>query len=117
MPPSSSSHSTEVDSEGEDGSQSLVEGDSQPSVEGGSQPKKEKKEVLKPLGTPKNKTTWKKVEVKTNLASVKGGLNTKNEIAPSLVCKMGNEQHAFVQLSKNHQWFLRGVGGGQHKQR
>ena len=68
MPPSSSSHSTEVDSEGEDGSQSLVEGDSQPSVEGGSQPKKETKEVLKPLGTPKNKMTWKKVEVKTNLA-------------------------------------------------
>ena len=115
MPPSSSSHSTEVDSEGEDGSQSLVEGDSQPSVEGGSQPKKEKKEVLKPLGTPKNKMTWKKVEVKTNLASVKGGLNTKNEIAPSLVCKMGNEQHAFVQLSKNHQWFLRGVGGANTK--
>ena len=55
------------------------------------------------------------MEVKTNLASVKGGLNTKNEIAPSLVCKMGNEQHAFVQLSKNHQWFLRGVGGANTK--
>ena len=61
MPPSSSSHSTEVDSEGEDGSQSLVEGDSQPSVEGGSQPKKEKKEALKPLGTPKHNMAWKKV--------------------------------------------------------
>ena len=109
--PSSSSLSTDIDSEGEDGSQSVVEGDSQPSVEGGSQPKKGKKEVLKPLGTPKNKMTWKKVEVKTNLTTVKGGFNTKYEMAPSVVCKMGNEQHAFVQLSKNHQWFLRGVGG------
>ena len=110
-PPSSSTPSTEIDSECEDGSKPIVEGDSQPSVEGGSQPKKGKKEVLKPLGTPKHNMAWKKVEVKTNFVNVKGGFNTKYEMAPSLVYKMGKEQHAFVQLAKNHQWFLRGVGG------
>ena len=110
-PPSSSSRSAQSDEESEDGSQPIVEGDSQSSVEGGSQPKKGKKEALKPLGTPKNKMVWKKVDVNTNFINVKGGFSAKNEMAPSLMYTMGKEQHAFVQLSKNHQWFLKGVGG------
>ena len=91
--------------------ESDVEEDSQPSVEDGSKTKQGQKEVLKPLGKPTHKMAWKKVEVKTNLTSVKGGFNTKYESAPSLVFNMENEQHAFVQMSKNQQWFLKGVGG------
>ena len=115
---SSTPSATELDSGSEDEPQPVVEGDSQPSVEDVSQHKeKEKKDALTPLGAPKQHMAWKKVEVNSSFVNVKGGFNRKYEMAPSLVYKMGKEQHAFVQLSKNHQWFLRGVGGVQHKER
>ena len=78
--PSSSARSAQSDEESEDGSQPIVDGDSQSSVEGGSQPKKGKKEALKPLGTPKNKMVWKKVDVNTNFINVKGGFSAKHEM-------------------------------------
>jgi hypothetical protein len=102
---------TELDSGSEDESQPVVEGDSQPSVEDVSPHKeKEQKEALKPLGLAKHRPVWQKVEVKTSGVNVRGGFNRKFDIAPSLVYNIGKEQHAFVQLSKNHPWFLRGVG-------
>ena len=103
---------TELGSGSEDESQPVVEGDSQPSVEDVSPHKeKEQKEALKPLGLAKHRPVWQKVEVKTSGVNVRGGFNRKFDIAPSLVYNIGEEQHAFVQLSKNHSWFLRGVGG------
>ena len=106
---SSSSLSSQSDEELEDGSQ--------PSVEDGSQPKLEKKEVLKPLGKPKNKMVWKKVQVKANFINVKGGFNAKYHSAPSIQYKMGTQQYAFVKLCNNETLFLKGVGGDQHKER
>ena len=102
----------------EDESQPVVEGDSQPSVEDGSQHKeKEQKEALKPLGLAKHRPVWQKVEVKTSGVNVRGGFNRKFDIAPSLVYNIGEEQHAFVQLSKNHSVVLKRSWGVQHKER
>ena len=110
-PPSSTARSSQSNEESEDGSQPIFEGDSQSSVDGGPQPKNGKKEALKPLGTPNNNMVWKKVDANTNFINVKGGFSAKHEMAPSLMYTMGKEQHAFVQLSKIHQRFLKGVGG------
>ena len=96
--PSSSSLSSQSDEEFEDGSQ--------PSVEDGSQPQLGKKEVLKPLGKSKQGMLWKKVEVNNNFVNVKGGFSAQYHPAPSIMHTMGKEQHAFVQLSKNHTWFV-----------
>ena len=75
------------------------------------EPKKEKNEQLQPIGKPKHKAIWKKVEVNNNFINVKGGFNAQYAPAPSISYQMGKEQHSFVQLSKNHSWFLKGVGG------
>ena len=99
--PSSCSLSSQSDEEFEDGSQ--------PSTQDGSQPKKEKKEVLKPLG--KSKLVWKKVEVNSNFVNVKGGFSAQYYAAPSITCRWLKEQHVYVKLSKNENWFLKAVGG------
>ena len=91
-----SSRSTDIDSEGEDGSQSVVEeGDSQPSVEGGSQPKKGKKEVLQPLGTPKNKMTWKKSGSENQLDHCEGRFQQKARDGPKR-CVQNGERATYV---------------------
>ena len=106
---SSCSLSSQSDEEVEDGSQ--------PSVEDGSQPKLKKKEVLTPLGKPKQGMRWKKVEVNSNFVNVKGGFSAQYHAPPSITRTVGQEQLVFVRLSKNEKWFLTGVGGGQHKER
>ena len=66
---------------------------------------------LRPLGTPKNKMIWKHIELNCNLINVRGGFNRKYEPAPSIPFRMGKQIYQFVQLSKNHPWFLRGIVG------
>ena len=59
---------------------------------------KTKTDELKPLGTPKSKRAWKKVELDCNYINVRGGFNTKYEPAPSIPFSMGRERHQFLQL-------------------
>ena len=46
----------------------------------------QKKEVLTPLGKPKQGMLWKKVEVNSDFVNVKGGYSAKYHVAPSIMC-------------------------------
>ena len=67
---------------------------------------------------------WHQVVVKHDKVSVIGGYNAHSEAAACIQYQavgldkdaMGNTvTHTFVELDKNAQWFLKGVGGGQVK--
>ena len=62
---------------------------------------------IRPIGQSRlGKGTWKEVEIKDHIV-IKGGHNTKFEMAPGISYTVGNTVHHFVQLSKNVSWFSR----------
>jgi len=96
-------------------SSSSLSSQSDEELEDGSQPKLGQKEVLQPLGKPKNKMVWRNAQVNPNFINVKGGFNAKYHSAPSIQYKMGTQQYAFVKLCKNETLFLKGVGGSTQR--
>jgi hypothetical protein len=47
----------------------------------------------------------------SSLLNIKGGVNTRGELATSVHYQVGDAIHVFVELDKNARWFLKGVGG------
>ena len=45
------------------------------------------------------------------MLTIKGGYSTRGEQAPSIQYQDGDNTHVFVELDKNAQWLLKGVGG------
>jgi hypothetical protein len=54
---------------------------------------------------------WRPLSVAGDQIIVKGGFNTKNDVAKMIQYQMNTTQHNFVELDKNALWFLHGVGG------
>ena len=55
--------------------------------------------------------TWKPVTTSKDLLFFKGGFLTTDAVVPIIRFTTGTETHEFVELDKNAQWFLKGVGG------
>ena len=56
---------------------------------------------------------WKKTNVSENLVTISGGLNKTKFTVKSMPIAMGRMTFRFLQLDKNADWFLKGVGGGK----
>jgi hypothetical protein len=55
--------------------------------------------------------TWKPVKLSQEHLIMSGGFHAKFEVVPAILYQSGNTTHRFVELCKNAQWFLKGVGG------
>ena len=54
---------------------------------------------------------WHPVSTVAGLISIKGGYNSKPEVANTIEYEFGGVVSVFVALDKNAAWFLKGVGG------
>ena len=59
----------------------------------------------------KNGNKWKPPTASDSLLIVTGGFNTKSEVAKSVRYTINDTTAHYVELDKNAQWFLKGVGG------
>ena len=66
---------------------------------------------LAAAGGKKKGNTWKPVVAVDDLLIVSGGFNPKSEIAKSIRYTIDGTSFNYVELDKNAQWFLKGVGG------
>ena len=57
--------------------------------------------------------TWKQVKLSQEHLIMSGGFHAKFEVVPVILYQSGTTTHRFVELNKNAQWFLKGVGGLQ----
>jgi hypothetical protein len=57
--------------------------------------------------------TWKPVNLSQEHLIMSGGFHAKFEVVPVILYQSGTTTHRFVELNKNAQWFLKGVGGLQ----
>ena len=55
--------------------------------------------------------SWKPASVRPGYINISGGFNKQLLPAASIQIKLDNTLHTFVDLDKNAQWFLKGVGG------
>ena len=58
-----------------------------------------------------NASAWKPVKVFSGVLGISGGFNKKALGVPSLEFTTRGQTHRFVELAKNAEWFLKGVGG------
>ena len=63
------------------------------------------------LSPSSDKGHWRPVSIETGIVRIKGGYNTRGEAAHSMEYKIHGTTHLFVELDKNAEWFLKGVGG------
>ena len=57
---------------------------------------------------------WRDVSIKDGQITIRGGFNSKGELADSVQYKCAdNVTHTFVALHKEAQWFVKGVGGAR----
>jgi hypothetical protein len=68
-------------------------------------------ETPKPVSMRDKKEKWHAASTQRDRVGVKGGYNTKAEVAAALEYQVDGATHAYVELDKNAQWFLKGVGG------
>ena len=54
---------------------------------------------------------WQPVSIETGMVRIKGGYNTRGLAGFSMEYKIDGTPHLFVELDKNAEWFLKGVGG------
>ena len=59
--------------------------------------------------------SWRPAGLRPGYVNVTGGFNKKLLAAASLQYKIGDTNHIFVELDKNADWFLKGVGGPKIK--
>ena len=59
----------------------------------------------------KQKETWQQTHIYQCLIGISGGLNKRALAASTIECQSGDTIHRFVELHKNAEWFLKGVGG------
>ena len=74
--------------------------------------------TLIPRAAPKhdnNRGSWKPAGLRPGYVNVTGGFNKKLLAAASLQYQVGDTTHIFVELDKNADWFLKGVGGPKIK--
>ena len=71
--------------------------------------------VLVPLAASSGhkRGTWKPVNLSQEHLIMSGGFHAKFEVIPVIRYQSGTTTHSFVELNKNAQWFLKGVGGLQ----
>ena len=67
--------------------------------------------VKKRLTPPGAKTNWRPVSLEQDMINVKGGYNTRGESGRIISYEIDKVTHVFVELDKNAEWFLKGVGG------
>ena len=60
---------------------------------------------------PAGRGRWKRVNISNDFLIVTGGYITRHELVPCIRHQTGTTTHDFVELDKNAQWFLKGVGG------
>ena len=68
-------------------------------------------ETPKPVSMRDKKEKWHAASTQRDRVGVKGGYNTKAEAAAALEYQVDGATHVYVELDKNAQWFLKGVGG------
>ena len=67
---------------------------------------------LTPLCASKSgKQQWRPVVAVSSQIIINGGVSARGELATSIPYQVGDTVHEFVELDKNAQWFLKGVGG------
>ena len=70
------------------------------------------KKPLTPISAPSSDLKrWQPVYIEQGMLTKKGGYSTRGEQAQSIRYQDGDNTYAFVELDKNAQWFLKGVGG------
>ena len=57
------------------------------------------------------KKQWHPVVAVSSLLIIKGGFNTRGELATSVQYQVCDTVHTFVELDRKARWFLKGVGG------
>ena len=63
------------------------------------------------LSPSSDKGHWRPVSIESGIVRIKGGYNTRGEAAHSIQYQIHGTTHLFVELDKNAEWFLKGVGG------
>ena len=58
-----------------------------------------------------DKGKWEPVAVVGGIVNIKGGYNRSGKRGSSISYQVDNTIHVFVELDKNAEWFLKGVGG------
>ena len=68
--------------------------------------------MMQPRPVVADTTKWCNVSIKAAQITIKGGFNTKGELAEAIQYKCAdNETHTFVALHKEALWFYKGAGG------
>ena len=68
--------------------------------------------MMQPRPVVADTTKWCNVSIKDAQITIKGGFNTKGELAEAIQYKCAdNETHTFVALHKEALWFYKGAGG------